>query len=452
MTKNEFFEMDKSDFNHRMKSSNVSLDEQLKWWSAMMSKYAYDSEAVKECNDKIFEVTKKLADNLNSLSELYVTDRAYFNDFEEYGDTAEAAFERIKQRNYENLKSGLITWEEYSDNVSRLGSVMYNERLSQSRRWLEQERKYSHLSNEEYIAGLERMKDYTAEYYAKGLISYREYSDNIRAISNEIIDKENAVNRAIYTDWLKDAQNWKKARDTYDDWAEHDDSPVKFYERCIGKIEELYRAGRIGWQEYMDETFEYSLDLYKAQMSEADDLLSAQADYIKKLKANISNSEKLLKQSWETKDRTVEISDVKAQMKIYKNAVTEKGVGRYNELAQKLKSLEREEELLRLQKANNKTITALEEEYDAMEKNKKLLLASIQSTGIDVEGLIKSIGYETSGIQNVMTNIASKIINAINSRSTYSDNRSFNISSADSSAITQLTKSMEETIARGRYY
>lgn len=452
MVKNELFEMDKSDFKHKMSSSNVSLASQLEWWSAMMSKYAYDSEAVKECNDEIFSITRKLAEGLNNLSEIYVKDRAYFNDFEEYGDTAIAAFERIKQRNYEDLQSGLITWEEYTNNLSRIGLTMYDERLAQSRRWLTQESSYNRLSNEEYIEGLNRMKAYTAEYYQNGIINYREYADNIQAISNEIIDKENAIHRKIYSDWIKSSSNWKEIRDTYDDWAEYDDSPVKFYQRCIDAINRLYQEGHIGWQEYTDKTMDYSLDLYKAQMSEVEDLLTSQTDYIKKFKTDASDSEKLLKESWKTEDRTADIADVKRQMRIYKNAVTEKGVNRYNELAKELKSLEREEELYNLQKNNNRTITALEAEYEVMENNKKLLLSSIQETGIDVGRLINGISSEMSGIQTVMSSIATKIINAINTRSTYADNRSFNISSADGSAIKQLTKSMETTIARGRYY
>lgn len=452
MKKNEFFEMDKSDFKHQMNSSHVSLQSQLEWWSAMMSKYAYDSEAVKECNDEIFEVTRKLADNLNSLSEIYVTDRAYFNDFEKYGDTAIDAFNRVKQRNYADLQSGLITWEEYTDNVSEIGLAMYDERLDQSRQWLEQESRYNKLSNEEYIEGLNRMKAYTAEYYQNGIISYREYSENIRSISNEIIDRENAIHQKVYSDWVKSASNWKEIRDTYDDWADYDDSPVKFYQRCIEAIERLYKEGHIGWQEYMNQTMNYSLNLYEAQLSEADSLLSAQSAYINRFKTKASDSEKQLRNSWEAEDRTADTADIKRQMKIYKNAVTERGVNRYNELKEELKSLEREEEMYKLQQSNSKTLSALEEEYEIMEENKKLLISSLYETGIDVERLINGINSEIKGMQNVMTSIASRIISAINSKSTYSDNRSFNISAVDGLAIRQLTKNMETTIARGRYY
>lgn len=460
--KNELFDRDKSDFKHWIGSANVPFTEQIDWWKSTMSKYAYDSEAVKECNDEIFSLTRKLADNINSLSEIYVSERAHFNDFEDHGDTAIAAFDRVKERNYADMQSGIITWEEYVENVSRIGSVMYEEKISQSEHWLKSEKKYNNLSLEDYIAGLERMKDYTEEYYQHGIIGYREYRDSMQAISEEIADIEIEIaerdekaekesHRKIYEKWLSDAQNWKKIRDTYDDWSDYDDSPVKFYERCIERIEEMYKAGHISWQEYMDETMNYSLDLYNAKMSEADELLEASSARLERLKTQASESEKALKDSWEESDRKENIADVKRNMAIYKNAVTQKGMNKYSELAKDLKRLEREEELLKLQKSNNAAIAKLESEYEVMESNKKSLITSIDSSGINIERLINGINNNTSGIGVIMTNIALQIIKAINSKSTYSDNRSFNIS-ADSSTLKQFTKNMEETIARGRYY
>lgn len=451
-TKNELFEADKTEFTHLTKSSNISLTEQIAWWRSVMETYASDSEVVKECNEEIFSLTRKLADNINDLSEIYVADRAYLNDFESWGDTALEAFDRVRDRNYSDLESGLITWEEYVENVSDIGSVMYEERLAQSKRWLTQESEYNNLSIEDYIAGLERMKTYTAEYYDYGIISYKEYSTSMQELSNAIVDKENEMHSAIYNKWLSDAENWKELRDTYDDWEEYGDSEVQFYERCIERIEEMYRDGHISWQEYMDETMNYSMDLYKAQMSEVDELLEAQSAYIGRLKTEFANEESALQTSWQVEDRAADISETKELLAIYKNAVTEKGKSKYADLQAELKELEREEELYQLQKSNNEIIASLEEEYNAMESDKKLLLSSIQSSGINIQALIKSINTETNGIQYVMTNLASKIISAINSKSTYSDNRSFSISAADDTALKQFTKNLEERIALGRYY
>lgn len=459
MIKNELFEIDKSNFKHTLNSSNVSLTSQLEWWKSIMQKYAYDSEAVKECNDEIFKITRRLAENINSLSEIYVEERAHLNDFEKYGDTAIDAFDRVKTRNYADMQSGLITWEEYTAALSDIGALMYQTRLEQSEKWLKNESKYNNLSLEDYIAGLERMKAYTEEYYQHGIISYRDYCDNIEALSNAVLDKEREIeereaqrHKEVYQGWISDAENWKKLRDTYGDWEAYDDSPVKFYERCIERIKELYNEGHIGWQEYMNRTMDYSLDLYNAKISEIDKLLETQSEYIQKLKTEASDSETSLKDLWETEDRRAEIADIKRQMRIYKNSVTERGMSKYADLSDELKSLEREEKLYKLQQDNNAVITALEEEYGVLESDKKLLLASIESTGIDIERLIDGINSGMSGIESVMAGIASQIIKAINSKNTYSDNRSFNISAADSSTLKQFTKNVEETIARGRYY
>lgn len=446
------FEADKTAFTHLKKISNVPIASQIDFWKEAMEKYASDSEAVEECSEEIFSLTRKLADNLNSLSESYAADRAYLNDFESFGDTAIEAFDRIRDRNAENLHSGLITWEEYTENMSGIGSKMYNERLVQSKRWLKQESKYNNLSTEDYIAGLERMKAYTAEYYAHGIISYKEYADNMQDLSNAVADKEAEGHKAVYDKWLSSAKNWKKMRDTYDDWEDYGDSQVKYYERCIERIDELYQNGHISWQKYRDETMNYSMDLYNAQLDEVNDLLNAQSAYIGRVKLQFTEKENALKKSWETDDRAEDLSETKRLLAIYKNAVTEKGKNKYSDLQEQLKKLEREEQLYRLQKSNNQKLASLESDYKLMEANKKLLLTSIQNSGIDVCGLIDGINRETSGMQSVMTNLASKIIAAINSKSTYSDNRNISISTSDSSVIRQFTKKAEYKIARGRYY
>ncbi len=446
------FEIDKSGFEHAKKTDNIPIDAQIDYWRYAMERYAYDSEAVWECSEEIFSLTRKLADNLNGLSETYVADRAYLNDFESFGDTAIAAFDRVRQRNSEDLHSGLITWEEYTKTMSGIGSKMYDERLNQSKRWLKQESKYNNLSTEDYIAGLERMKDYTNEYYANGMISYRQYSDNMRDLSNAVADKEKERHKEIYDAWITDAESWKKMRDTYDDWEDYGDSQVEYYRRCIERIDELYKNGHISWQEYRDRTMNYSLDLYNAQLDEADKLLSAQSAYIGKVRTKLQTKESALRQSWEQADRTDDIAETKRLLAIYKNAATDKGKNKYSDLNDKLKKLQREEQLYKLQKTNNEKLASLESNYKIMEANKKYLLSSIQNAGLNINGLINGINRDTNGIQNVMTTLASKIISAINAKSTYSDNRSISISASDSSVIKQFTQKAKYEIARGRYY
>jgi hypothetical protein len=448
----ETYEEAEDEWKHYKKTNAVTTTEELQKWIELAKTFNVTEADISDIEENIFSLAVKISDELNEQSKTYIEERTALNDWDDYGDSAIAAFERVRARNEQDYKDGLITWDEYVDNVSDIGEDMYEDRLKQSKSWLKQESEYNNLSAEDYIAGLERMKTYTEEYYENGIISYREYSENMRELSNAITDKEDEIHNSVYQKWLSDAENWKKLRDTYDDWEEYGDSEVQYYERCIERIGELYNDGHISWQEYMDETMNYSMDLYNAQMSEIDSLMDAQAEYISQLKTEFSDKESELKASWEVEDRADDIADVKEQLAIYQNAVTEKGKSKYSDLQDKLKSLEREEELYQLQKSDNAIIAELETEYSAMEKDKKALLASIQSSGIDVQGLIRGINSETSGIQDVMSSLAAKIISAINSKSTYSDNRSIQISAADSSTLKQFTKSVEETIARGRYY
>ena len=58
-------------------------------------------------------------------------------------------------------------------------------------------------------------------------------------LKNILILLEKEKNYAVYQKWQSDAENWKTIRDTYDDWYEAGDSPVKFYERSIEVIQNI---------------------------------------------------------------------------------------------------------------------------------------------------------------------------------------------------------------------
>lgn len=445
--KNDMFKWERDNFESYKKSSNVSLEEQISWWRDTLNRYAYDYEVVKDCNEEIFALTRKLADSINNLSDIYIDERTYFNDWSEYGDSATACMARIKENNKAFLDEGTITYGEYTENVKRAGEKLYEGRIEQSKRWLKQEMSYNNMSLTSYIEGLERMAAYTKEYFENGLIGYKEYAEGLQSINNSIADakerlriqKENE-NAAEYAHWQSDAVNWKKMRDTYGDWSDYGDSPVQFYERCIDRVKEFYDAGKIGWQQYMDDVFGYQLDLYNAQLETVDKAIDTQRKYIAEVKARLQGKEAALKESWETGDRNAEIADISAQLQVYKFAVTERGKNKYAELKQQLTKLERDKELSELQKENNAIITRLEQQLDAAEANKRGLLNSINARGLNTNVLVASIVRDTSTMQGFLSGMFANLIRAIEKNGTstsYTDNSSktYNIATGVSQSL-----------------
>ncbi len=441
---------------HYVGTHAATTADELQKWVEMSQYFADNLVDAEDIQEKIFSLTRDIAKEMNEESAAYLKERAYFNDYAERGDDPIDAFNRVRGRNYTDFQNGIITWQEYSDTVSEIGSMMYQARLEQSYGWLEQERKYNNLSAEDYIAGLERMKAYSEEYYKNGIISYREFYENIREIDNDIADEQASARRRVYEEWLSSAESWYKQRSAYDDWEDHGDSPVKFYERCIERMDEMFKAGNISWEEYIDGTTDYSIEKYNAQMDEIDDMLDAQKAHIERARTEFENERDALELKWKTEDRREDMSEVMYQLSIYKNAVTDRGQARYKELREQLKKLRREEELYEMEKSSNAALTQLQEEYELMERNKKATLAAIEDAGIDVRGVVKSINAEVEGVQDVIKSIAASIINAINSNraetATYSDSRTINITAADGVLINSLISRGGAAMARGAYY
>ena len=81
---------------------------------------------------------------------------------------------------------------------------MYSERKEQSLNWLEEQRKYFGMTDEEYVQGLERIKTYTQEYYNQGLISRREYNEAMTELNHSSWDEASEA----YEDMLKERQDY----------------------------------------------------------------------------------------------------------------------------------------------------------------------------------------------------------------------------------------------------
>lgn len=411
--KNQWFEAEKNLLNHYKNTRNMSLQEEIEWWGKLMEMFSYDSEAVLEIQEQIYAAKQKIVKNAKQAND------------EALSSYKKSSDSWIKYQTEVNNMS-------VQDQIDAYGRQLYNYNAMVSQM----------VSSTLYSA--DEIKAIWADFY--------EYKADIDLKVGKL---ENEKNYAVYEKWKSDAENWKKIRDTYDDWYETGDSPVKFYERSIGKIQQMYDGGYVGWQEYRDDTMEAKLNLYEAKMEQVDALLSRQKDYINDLKQQFSDEEKALSEKWEVSDRNASKAEISHQLDIYKNAVTQRGIDKYKSLQEQMKQIKREEEMYNLQKVHTEKITALEESYDIVEANKKYLLASIEESGANIEGIISSVNYDIKSMENTITSLFAQTISAIKSISissnSYSDNRNISISSNASSVIEALQNRVGLVIAHGSY-
>lgn len=410
---NEFYEAEKADLIHYKKTHNMSPVEELAWWNDLMEQFSYDSEVVKEVQEEIFAAQQKIWKAQKQESE------DALSDYKKHSDA----------------------WIKYQVEVNNAG---VDEQIAAYQRQIEN---YNAMVSEMAASTL-----YSADEMKSIWNDFYEYK---AGVDLKIGKLENEKNYGVYEKWKSDAKNWKKIRDTYDDWQEAGDSPVQFYERSIGRIQQMYDGGYVGWQEYRDDTMEAVLNLYDAKMAQVDELLLKQKEYIKGTKQQYADEESALEAQWKSEDRAVSKAEIAHQLEIYKGAVTERGIEKYKSLQEEMKKIKREEEMLALQKEHSEKLALLEDSYDIVEKNKKYLLSTIEQSGLNIEGIVNSVNTDIRNMETVISSLFAQTISAIRSisvsQSSYSDNRNISINASTSDIVDALKNRVGLSIAHSRY-
>ena len=417
----------KDDWTHYTKTHAVTTAQELEKWLEFQEKFKSNDKDIADIEEQIFSIMQKQTQEFNEQSKAYLEKHSAINDWGDNGDTPLDAFKRIKDRNYQDLQDAKITWDDYVDNVSDAGETLYDDMKSYSDSWLEHQQKYHNMSIDDYIAGIDREAERLEEFYANDVINYQKYVEEKQALEEKRYDAVARKNADEYSAWQKDADAWQELRSTYDDWDKYGDSEEDFLKRKIDRVKEFYNAGKISFEEFIDDTNKYSMELYKSQSSAVDELLQKQQDYISNVKDEFSKQEQELRDSWDVADRKTDMSEVQAQLDVYANSVTDKGQQKYKELQEQMKQLQRDEELYQLQKKNNATIESLEAEYKQMEDGKKNILTGLQNADINISAYVATITDKVSATGGNIESLLSRMLDKFDSfkieNNSMSDNR-----------------------------
>lgn len=417
----------KDDWTHYTKTHAVTTAQELEKWLEFQEKFKSNDKDIADIEEQIFSIMQKQTKEFNEQSKAYLEKHSAINDWGDNGDTPLDAFKRIKDRNYQDLQDAKITWDDYVDNVSDAGETLYDDMKSYSDSWLEHQQKYHNMSIDDYIAGIDREAERLEEFYANDVINYQKYVEEKQTLEEKRYDAVAQKNADEYSAWQKDADAWQELRSTYDDWDKYGDSEEDFLKRKIDRVKEFYNASKISFEEFIDDTNKYSMELYKSQSSAVDELLQKQQDYISNIKDEFSKQEQELRDSWDVADRKTDMSEVQAQLDVYANSVTDKGQQKYKELQEQMKQLQRDEELYQLQKKNNATIESLEAEYKQMEDGKKNILTGLQNADINISAYVATITDKVSATGGNIESLLSRMLDKFDSfkieNNSMSDNR-----------------------------
>lgn len=489
----------KDDWTHYTKTHAVTTAQELEKWLEFQEKFKSNDKDIADIEEQIFSLTQKRTQELNNLSKSYIEERAALNDWDDNGDNPIDAFTRIRDRNMAEVEAGRMTWEDYTTEMSSIGSTLYDNMTEYSRDWLEHQEKYNGMSAADYIAGIGRIQTYTEQMYAQGIISHKEYVEAKNKLNDEYLDKRKEQIEKEYDI----SKNYISEHTYFNDWQDNGDSPLDAYNRVMDRhreelangeltqdefdkyqselgsdmyserveqsknwleeqrkyygmtdeeyiaglkriqqyTQEYYDAGLISRKEYNENMTELNHDMFDQAGESFDDMLQQQQDYINKLRDEFSAQEQALQDSWTVEDRKADMSETQAQLDIYANAVTDRGQQKYKELQEQMKQLQRDEELYQLQVKNNATIEKLEAEYDALENSKADFIKSIATNidSIDVTGIVADITQEVSGGNDKITKTLSEIIDAIKGikieQQNYNNNSKITINTTDSAIL-----------------
>ena len=489
----------KDDWTHYTKTHAVTTAQELEKWLEFQEKFKSNDKDIADIEEQIFSLTQKRTQELNNLSKSYIEERAALNDWDDNGDNPIDAFARIRDRNMAEVEAGRMTWEDYTTEMSSIGSTLYENMTEYSRDWLEHQEKYNGMSAADYIAGIGRIQTYTEQMYAQGIISHKEYVEAKNKLNEEYLDKRkeqieqeyniskdyisehtyfndwqdngdnplDAYNRVMdrhreelangeltqdefdkyqselgsdmYSERVEQSKNWLEEQRKY--YGMTDEEYIAGLKRIQQYTQEYYDLGLISRKEYNENMTELNHDMFDQAGESFDDMLQQQQDYINKLRDEFSAQEQALQDSWTVEDRKADMSETQAQLDIYANAVTDRGQQKYKELQEQMKQLQRDEELYQLQVKNNATIEKLEAEYDALENSKADFIKSIATNidSIDVTGLVADITQEVSGGNDKITKTLGEIIEAIKGikieQQNYNNNSKITINAADSTVL-----------------
>lgn len=489
----------KDDWTHYTKTHAVTTAQELEKWLEFQEKFKSNDKDIADIEEQIFSLTQKRTQELNNLSKSYIEERTALNDWDDNGDNPIDAFTRIRDRNMAEVEAGRMTWEDYTTEMSSIGSTLYENMTEYSRDWLEHQEKYNGMSAADYIAGIGRIQTYTEQMYAQGIISHKEYVEAKNKLNEEYLDKRKEQIEQEYNI----SKDYISEHTYFNDWQDNGDSPLDAYNRVMDRhreelangeltqdefdkyqselgsdmyserveqsknwleeqrkyygmtdeeyiaglkriqqyTQEYYDLGLISRKEYNENMTELNHDMFDQAGESFDDMLQQQQDYINKLRDEFSAQEQALQDSWTVEDRKADMSETQAQLDIYANAVTDRGQQKYKELQEQMKQLQRDEELYQLQVKNNATIEKLEAEYDALENSKADFIKSIATNidSIDVTGIVADITQEVSGGNDKITKTLGEIIEAIKGikieQQNYNNNSKITINTTDSAVL-----------------
>ena len=408
------FKTAKDDWTHYTRTHAVSVTEEMRKWVALSKEFTSTQKDVEDIQEGIWAATRKVRDEQNELSEEYLATRAVFNDWGEYSDSMVAGFQRVSNREKQYVKDSVITEKEANTYLKKLGKDMFDDRVENSKAWLERQLKYNNMSAESYIESVEKMKAAAYEAYGAGMITSPQLNVSLQEYDDMIADKTKEANADEYAAWNKEYEEWITNNETFG-W-QNGDSLVQTWERVIAGIQERFNQGKIDWDTYIFDYKAAQRELYNAQSDAYDEMLEAQRAYVDEVDDGYNKLIDKKEEAFDMRVLTRNVSEASEKAKIYAGAVTQRGKDVYKETTENLEDLLHQKTVKELQAKQTEVVEKMRADLDTAEKYKKQVLNSLSNAQIDIAGIARSIQGNTANMQGLFNDLLRGIENLQNDR------------------------------------
>lgn len=340
--------------------------------------------------------------------------------------------EKIRQYQQQLLENEQLTaderdalWakanEKLYDNDQKLKQAYLNQRngrIEHSEDWIAERNYYGDWDtyNDSEADAWERVRNANKRDLDDNIVGWDEYEDYDKQLDKNIREAKNKE----FAAWEKSAEDYYKQREKYGDWERFGDDEISYAKRKLERLEEFYAQDAMSYQEYADKKLDYSMNLWDAVDAQTDSMINKGVEEYEKLKKELDSIEQQTKDMWDRDDRLTDISDTRSQMEEFKGAVTEAGQKKYKELQERLKQLQREEEMYQLQQRNNAILEEMDRRWEELERLKAERMGDLLDSTKHMEQWISAL------VEQMRTATESQKIIAQQITNNYTNNNNIN--------------------------
>lgn len=493
------FKTAQEDWTHYTRTHAVTVTDELEKWTELSAQFTGNIKDAEDCAEQLYSATRDVRNELNELSEEYIKERSFLNDWDSWGDSAVDAFNRVREREAEYVASAKITQREADKYLKGLGEDLYDFRVENSEKWLDKQIKYSNMSVDDQMAAIDRMEAYTADYYSRGIISYSKYIEGMESIDALRVEKlsdayskaENRAERYKQLGFAKgdnlintlgrqlknledafQAGAFKGDEESYWDKrasliSEQNSAIYDEFQTAMDKQQTLYDTwdmwdavgGKTGWleayarqlqdlrdreiiseDEFKNKMLNIYVEHYNAQSEALDEALQAQSDYIDSVNDRYDQLINKKEDAFDWMQLERDIDEERTTKNIYAGSVTQRGKDVYKDSVERLEELEHEKEIKLLQEEQTRAVSALKADYELMVQYEKPLLNSLNASCIDVKGIANDLKNNAAGNQALLQQLIDLVKNLnVGNTATYGDTN-YNISGVDSGLLSAFMR------------